>query len=37
MPAEALTPAFPDWCVAGWRPLRPLQAWVTGVVGAAGA
>jgi uncharacterized protein (TIGR02453 family) len=37
MPAEALTPAFPDWCVERWRPLRPLQAWVAAVVAAAGA
>jgi uncharacterized protein (TIGR02453 family) len=36
MPAEALTAAFPAWCVARWRPLRPLQAWVAAVVDAAG-
>lgn len=35
MPAEALTEAFPEWCVERWRPLRPLQAWVAGVVEAA--
>ena len=32
MPAEALTEAFPEWCVERWRPLRPLQAWVAAVV-----
>jgi hypothetical protein len=37
MPAEALTEAFPEWCVERWRPLRPLQAWVAGVVEAAQA
>jgi uncharacterized protein (TIGR02453 family) len=35
LPAEAFTAAFPDWCAARWRPLRPLQAWVARVVGAA--
>jgi uncharacterized protein (TIGR02453 family) len=37
LPPEALTTAFPDWCAARWRPLRPLQAWVAAVVGAGTA
>ncbi len=35
LPAEARTAAFPEWCAARWRPLRPLQAWIAGVVGAS--
>ncbi len=34
VPDEAFTPAFPEWCLERFRPLRPLQAWVAEVVEA---
>jgi hypothetical protein len=36
VPAELFTPAFPDWCLERFRPLRPVQKWVAQVVAVAG-
>jgi uncharacterized protein (TIGR02453 family) len=37
LPGEVLTEIFPAWCLERWRPLRPLQAWVSAVVETAPA
>ena len=32
-PAKTHTAAFPDFCIAEYRKLMPLQDWVAGLVG----
>jgi uncharacterized protein (TIGR02453 family) len=35
VPVEMAGPGFVDWCLARWKPLDPVRAWVAEVVAAA--